>query len=267
MSTLDRLFEQSSSLEEYAKRYASYVAELLADLDCAAIQRVGDRLEEARRAGRTIFVLGNGGSASTASHFANDLGVGPRRVGGAVYRTISLVDSVSQITAVANDVHYDEVFVEQLKTLMNPGDCLLAISASGNSPNVLRAAEYAKAEGGFVIGLTGFAGGLLREVADEVIHIATPHGDYGPVEDVHILLDHLLTSYLARLTAHAALPADANFAAGGACAQGVQHVLIPHPRARHRPGEPELTKVTVSSPATAGDGQPYTIETVDDAHP
>lgn len=201
MSTLDRLFSEASSLADYAKRYAAYITDLLATLDCDAIQRVGDRLEAARKARQTVYVIGNGGSASTASHFANDLALGPRRNGGAVYRAISLADNVSQITATANDVAYECVFVEQLKTLMSAGDLVLAISASGNSPNVVKAAEYAKSRRAYVIALTGFAGGRLRELADDAIHIATPNGDYGPVEDLHLLLDHLLTSYLTRLTA------------------------------------------------------------------
>lgn len=201
MSTLDRLFLEARDLEDYARRYAQYISQLLANLDCAAIQRVGERLEAARVMNARVFILGNGGSASTASHLANDLGFGPRRLGGATYKAISLSDNVSAITAIANDRHYDEVFVEQLKTLLEPGDLVLAISASGNSPNVLRAAQYARTQQAVVIAFTGFGGGQLVDLADDVVHIATAHGDYGPVEDLHMLLDHLLTSYLARLTA------------------------------------------------------------------
>ena len=213
MSTLDRLFAEAQDLEDYARRYAQYIAQLLASLDCAAIQRVGERLEAARKANATVFILGNGGSASTASHFANDLGIGPRRLGGATYRAVSLSDNVSALTAIANDRHYDEVFVEQLKTLLDPGDLVLAISASGNSPNILRAAQYARTQGAIVVAFTGFGGGQLVELADDVVHIATPHGDYGPVEDLHMLLDHLLTSYLARLTARASAAASLSVSA------------------------------------------------------
>lgn len=203
MSTLDRLFGESNGLAEYAARYALYVAELLADLDCEAIERAGRALEDARHGGGTIFLLGNGGSAATASHVANDLGLGPRVRGGEPYRAVSLSDNVAFLTAAGNDLGYESVFVEQLKTLMRPGDVVIAISASGNSPNVVRAVEYAKKRAAFTVGLTGFDGGRLREIADECVHIATPHGDYGPVEDLHLILGHLLATYLARLTAGA----------------------------------------------------------------
>jgi D-sedoheptulose 7-phosphate isomerase len=201
MSTLDRLFRQSTGLADYASQYALYLSRLLAELDCEAVERVGGVFEKARVAGRTIFLLGNGGSASTASHFANDLGLGPRVLGGSAFRALSLTDNNAFVTAAGNDLGYETIFVEQLKTLMVRGDVVVGISASGNSPNVVKAIEYAKAHRAFTVGLTGFSGGKLRELVDEAIHIATPAGDYGPVEDLHLVLDHLLTSYLARLTA------------------------------------------------------------------
>jgi D-sedoheptulose 7-phosphate isomerase len=200
MSTLDRLFAESEGLAVYAARYAEHLTTLLSGLDVEAVERVGIAFETARRAGRTIFLLGNGGSAATASHFANDLGFGPRALGGETYRAISLSDNMAFFSAAGNDVGYDLVFVEGLKTLMKPGDVVVGISASGNSPNVIRAIEYAKAHGAVTIGFVGFDGGALLSLADEVVHIATPRGDYGPVEDMHMILDHLLTTYLARMT-------------------------------------------------------------------
>lgn len=201
MSTLDRLYAKSSGLAEYASRYALYLADLLAELDCEAIERVGRLFEETRLNGRTIFLIGNGGSASTASHFANDLGLGTRVRGGKAYRAISLADNVAFLTAAGNDLGYETVFVEQLKTLLTRGDVVVGISASGNSPNVVKAIEFAKEHGAITVGLTGFDGGKLKKIVDESIHIDTLKGDYGPVEDLHLMLDHLLSSYLARLTA------------------------------------------------------------------
>jgi D-sedoheptulose 7-phosphate isomerase len=200
MSTLDRLFWESEGLADYAGRYTEYLATLLASFDCEAIERVGMAFEAARRAGRTIFLFGNGGSAATASHFANDLGLGPRVLGGKAYRAISLTDNMAFFSAAGNDIGYDMVFIEQLKTLMAPGDVVVGISASGSSPNVIKTIEYAKAHGAVTVGFVGFDGGDLVNVADHVVHIATPKGDYGPVEDLHMVLDHLLTSYLARMT-------------------------------------------------------------------
>ena len=203
MSTLDRLFNESTSLADYANRYATYLTELLAQLDCDAIERVGRIFEHARHADATIFLVGNGGSAATASHFANDFGFGTRKAGGKAYRTLSLTDNVAFVTAAANDVGYDMVFVEQLKSFMKEGDVVVGISASGNSPNIVKAVEYAMEHGAFTVGVTGFDGGRLREIAHESVHIATPQSDYGPVEDMHLVLSHLLASYLVRLTADA----------------------------------------------------------------
>jgi D-sedoheptulose 7-phosphate isomerase len=108
------------------------------------------------------------------------------------------------MTAAGNDIGYESIFVEQLRTLLMPGDVVVAISASGNSPNILRAVEYAKTRHAVTVGLTGFDGGGLREIVDESIHIQTERGDYGPVEDLHLMLGHLITTYLARMTADAA---------------------------------------------------------------
>ncbi len=200
MSTLNRLFTESNSLAEYAGRYTAYIADLLDQLDYAAIERVGLLLEDARQRGRTIFLVGNGGSAATASHLACDLSLGPRVFGGKAYRAISLSDNTALISAAGNDLGFDTVFVEQLKTLLRRGDVVVAISASGNSPNVVKAVEYANHAGAVTIGLTGFDGGRLRQIAAEQIHVPTPKGDYGPVEDLHLMLNHLITSYLVRLT-------------------------------------------------------------------
>jgi D-sedoheptulose 7-phosphate isomerase len=200
MSTLNRLFSESDSLADYAGRYAAYIAALLERLDYAAIERVGRLLEEARFHGRTIFLVGNGGSAATASHAACDLSLGPRVFGGKAYRAISLADNNALLTAAGNDIGYDAVFSEQLRTLLKPGDIVLAISASGNSPNIVKAVEYANQTGAVTIGLTGFDGGRLGEIVHEQIHVRTPQGDYGPVEDLHLVLNHLITSYLVRLT-------------------------------------------------------------------
>jgi D-sedoheptulose 7-phosphate isomerase len=200
MSTLDRLFRQSTELSNYAARYAAYLMELLECLDLDAVGRAGVAFEEARHRDNTIFFIGNGGSAATASHCANDFGFGPRRIGGRPYRAISLTDNVAFMTAAANDTGHESMFVEQLKTLMRSGDVVVAISASGNSPNVLDAVRYAARHGATTIGLTGFDGGELLRIVDVAIHVSTPQGDYGPVEDIHLILEHILSSYLARMT-------------------------------------------------------------------
>ena len=170
-----------------------YIEELKSTLDMLPIKVIRQAVEvilESYRKGGTIFVAGNGGSASTASHFACDLGKGTAVEGKPRLRVISMADNLSLLTAWANDVSYEAIFVDQLKNLMRPGDLLIAISASGNSPNVLRAAEYARQLGCKVIGLTGFGGGKLAKLAD--IAIVVESDRYGPVEDIHLVLDHIM---------------------------------------------------------------------------
>ena len=170
---------------------------MLKQLDIATIGRVIEMFLAARETGNRIFFCGNGGSAATASHFANDIAIGTRSP-QKPFRAVSLTDNVAVITAIANDDGYDHIFVQQLQTLMEPGDLVVAISASGNSQNVVAAVEYANAHGNPTIALTGFDGGKLKVAATVTIHINSLKGDYGPVEDMHMVLDHMIGSYLMR---------------------------------------------------------------------
>ncbi len=196
MNTLEKLFMESASCAAYARGYLDYLASLLAQLDLEAVARFADLLEEARAEGTQVFFIGNGGSAATSSHFANDLGKGARVEGETPFRALSLADNVSLITALANDEGYDRVFVAQLEPLLREGDVVIGISASGNSPNVMQALEYARLRGARTVAITGFNGGRMRTIAGLSVHLETPAGEYGPVEDFHMILDHLVTSYL-----------------------------------------------------------------------
>lgn len=195
-NNVERAFEESRSCEEYARRYFAYLSVVAAGIDLRAIARFADILDDARARGANIFFMGNGGSAATASHFANDLGKGASVDGCKPFRAVSLADNVALITALANDEGYDRIFTAQLEKLLGEGDVVVAISASGNSPNIVKAVEYANSVGAVTVGLTGFSGGRLKEVAQHCIHVETPKGEYGPVEDVHMILDHLVTTYL-----------------------------------------------------------------------
>lgn len=195
MNRLELLYRTSSQPSTYAKGYLDYLREVLSSLDVEAIGSFIGVLLEARERGARIFFCGNGGSASTASHFANDLAMGCRSW-EKPFRAVSMTDNVPILTAVSNDYGYDEVFVRQLQTQMEPGDVVVGISASGNSPNVVKAIEYAKANGAFTVGLTGFDGGQLKPEAHLNLHIPTNTGEYGPAEDGHIIIDHLVGSYL-----------------------------------------------------------------------
>jgi D-sedoheptulose 7-phosphate isomerase len=197
--TQDRLedfCQKCNSPIEYLRGYERYLSQLLAGLDFNAVGEVIKVFNQARERAATIFFIGNGGSAATASHFAQDLGEVGRKTGGPCFRTLSLTDNVSFITAMGNDYGYETIFICQMNNLFRKGDVLVAISASGNSPNVVQGVKLARELGGITIGLVGFDGGELLKLCDYVIHVEANKGEYGPVEDIHLVLDHMITSYL-----------------------------------------------------------------------
>jgi D-sedoheptulose 7-phosphate isomerase len=182
---------------QYAAEYLQNLSKLMIELDFDVIDDIAQAFESARLHSKTVFFIGNGGSAATASHFANDLATAiPLPEGAPRYKSISLADSNAAITCLANDTGYENIFVGQLKNLLEPGDVLVAISASGNSPNLVKAVEFANSHGALTIGFTGFDGGKLRQLSRVCLHVQTPKGAYGPVEDIHMSMDHLITGYL-----------------------------------------------------------------------
>lgn len=183
--------------EERARSHLESTREALSGIDPAAVARVVAVLRQARGSGATVYVIGNGGSASTASHLATDLSKATARDGAKRLRAISLSDNAAFLTALANDDGYDQVFAGQLSGLVRAGDVLIAISASGNSANVLRAVELARGRGATTVALVGFDGGDLLRLADVAVHVATEHGAYGTVEDAHLAIHHALTVCLA----------------------------------------------------------------------
>ncbi len=158
------------------------------------VNRVVRLLNDARNKGAMIFIAGNGGSASTASHWVNDLGKATKTPNQPPVRVMSLNDNVSWLTALANDEGYDKVFSGQLENFAKPGDVLIVISASGNSPNLLRVVELARTRGVSSVGMLGFDGGALKDMVDEFILIQTQRGAYGLVESAHGMLCHVLTA-------------------------------------------------------------------------
>lgn len=197
MNNITALVRDARHARDFAAGYFRYVSTLLAQLDTAAIAAFIDELEMARRHAQAVFIAGNGGSASTASHMAVDFGIGGLAGDGATdLRVLALTDNTAALTAIANDRSYSDVFVGQLATHYRPGDKLIVISASGNSPNVVAAARWVKERGGRVIGLVGFDGGELLALCDVALHVPTPKGEYGPVEDIHLMVNHLVTAWL-----------------------------------------------------------------------
>lgn len=178
-------------------RYVQEIRQTLDQLPWPAIQTAINLLHQARLNDRQVFIMGNGGSAATASHFACDLGKGTLMPGRPRFRVIALTDNMPLFSALANDFGYDRVFVEQLASLVQPGDVVIGISGSGNSPNVLNAILFARQVGATTIGLTGFDGGRLKELVD--VCILVPNYCMEQVEDLHLMLEHLISSQLRQV--------------------------------------------------------------------
>jgi D-sedoheptulose 7-phosphate isomerase len=178
------------------------VADELLRLDPAEVQALADAMFDAYKAGRMIFLAGNGGSGSNASHFCEDVGKCTLNLPEDLnsdkkrFRVLSLTDNTPYILAWANDEGYDRVFVEQLKNLASPGDLLVAISGSGNSKNVLAAVEWANTHGLKTVGCTGFSGGKLKALAQKNLHV--PLDDMGIVETLHLAAFHWVVDDLHR---------------------------------------------------------------------
>jgi D-sedoheptulose 7-phosphate isomerase len=179
-----------------AERYIAGFHRLLDEVDLAALDRVAQCLRDARDAGATVYVAGNGGSAATASHWTSDLGNATKRSGRGRMRVMCLSDNTPWLTALANDEGYERVFSGQLENFAAPGDVLAVISASGNSRNLLRAVELAQERDLCTVGLVGFDGGVLKDRLDHAVWVRTEGGAYGPVESVHAVLCDILTTCL-----------------------------------------------------------------------
>jgi len=186
---------------EFAREYLEGLKKCLDALSLEQVAEVIGYLEEAYREGRQVFIIGNGGSAATASHMACDLGknVLPKEMKEAVrrFRVMALTDNVAWMTALANDLGYEHIFSEQLKNLVQEQDIVIAISGSGNSPNIVEGVRETKALGAKVLGILGFDGGKVGGMADACVVVQSR--DYGYVEAAHIVLDHLLTAYFGKV--------------------------------------------------------------------
>lgn len=194
-NNIDAIF--TSDPEAFAAGYLKYLQSLIGKVDHDEVARFIRLLLEARERGATVFFIGNGGSASTASHFANDIAIGTNDY-EKPFRVVSLTDNAAIMTAIGNDFGFEEIFSRQLRVLGKSGDIVVAISASGNSPNLVRAFEYALSAGIHTVAITAFDGGRLKQMADSGVHIPTGPKEYGPAEDVHMILDHLVGAYLMR---------------------------------------------------------------------
>ncbi len=176
--------------KDFFDHYIEEEQRLLGEISEAEFNKVIELFQTAYEDGRQVFVFGNGGSGSTASHFACDINKGVSYGHDKRFKVICLNDNIATILAYANDTSYNDIFVEQLKNFMQPGDLVFGISGSGNSENVLRAVEYGNGNSAITLGFTGFSGGRLGKVAELSINVASE--DMQKIEDIHLIMTHMI---------------------------------------------------------------------------
>ncbi len=191
-----------NNLLSFLNAYTKELTDALAQIDIIPLQKTMDLIAEVYLRGGSVFIFGNGGSASTASHFACDLSKGTlarlKDKKEVNLKAISLTDNVPLITAFGNDMSYDEIFLQQLKIFLQKGDLLIVITGSGNSKNIIRAAKFAKAKSAHVVAMSGFkTGGEIVKIADSSFIIQSTN--YGPIEDAHMVLCHVIVSWFSKL--------------------------------------------------------------------
>ena len=187
--------QSSTDFSDVVTRYRNRLARAIDGLDESEIDQFAFELLRARQRGATIFLAGNGGSASTVNHYAIDWALGTE-IDNPPFRVWSLSDSVASLSATGNDKNFDLVFARPLRRLSEAGDVLVVVSASGNSPNLLAAVSVAREKGVRVVTVTGFDGGKLKSLGDVSVHIPTAFGDYGVAEDLHLSVGHIIKEML-----------------------------------------------------------------------
>jgi len=189
--------DRSILVTKFFDNYKNRLNSLLDKVDAKQLSEIIGMLIGVFKNGKTVYVCGNGGSAATASHMQADFTFFVRYFTKFRPKMVALTDNVSMITAVGNDTTFKDIFVEQLKGRFESGDLIICISASGNSENVIRAAEYANSSGGESIGFIGFDGGRLLDVCTASLYTQNEKSDYGPIEDLHMIYDHVIVNYLS----------------------------------------------------------------------
>jgi len=181
--------------KEFAESYINQLHKLLNELDLNEFEKFYNLLKNHES---KIYIIGNGGSSATASHMTNDLAIGLKRRDKKVLDAICLSDNSAVSYAISNDIGFENVFYMQLKDILKPQDIVIAISCSGNSPNIVKAVEYAKEINSTIVGLTGFDGGKLKELSTIKLHSQTAKDEYGLVEDIHSIINHIVFTYFQR---------------------------------------------------------------------
>lgn len=188
---------RKKDIEKYFENYTSRLNKLIQSVDIDKLTSVIEQMIVAFKNNKTVYVCGNGGSASTATHMQADFSFFTRYFTDFRPKVKALTDNLSLITAISNDQGFDDIFVEQMKGNIKDGDILICISASGNSKNLINAINYAKKNNVKTISFIGFEGGKLLKISDISLFTPGNNGDYGPVEDVHLIFNHLIVNYLS----------------------------------------------------------------------
>jgi len=196
MYFMANLFKESGDFAAYDKGYFRRMAELCEQVDLGAVGRAADALDKARADGAALYFIANGGSAAIASHWVNDLLVGAQLGDKPGFRAYCPSDNSSSVTAIGNDSCFENIFAAQLRVQLKPGDVVYAMSVSGNSENIVRGLQAAREKGAVTIGVAGMGGGRMLELCDIAVHLPCTADEYGPVEDMFSILEHLIAGYL-----------------------------------------------------------------------
>lgn len=199
-NSINKIAVSSSSLELFSKSYIDYLNRLLLSINFKKLDKLKKVLLKARKQGKNIFVFGNGGSAATASSMANDLGfdILKKTKTSKPFKFFALTDNTPVLTAISNDTGYENLFINQLKIHFKKGDIAILISASGNSKNLVLATKWIKKMKGTTFSLLGFDGGKLKKLSDDYLLIKSAKEDYGPVEDSHLIINHILAHWFQK---------------------------------------------------------------------
>ena len=199
MSEINKLATKNKSILNFANSYFDNLINNFKNLDKSSILKLEKEFLDLRKKKSTLYVFGNGGGAATAMTMANDLGFDVlKKTNKETFKIVSLNDNSSVITAIANDTGYDNIFLNQLKIHFKKNDKILIFSASGNSKNLVNAANWVKKKGGKGISILGFDGGKLKKISNLSVHIKSEKGDYGPVEDIQLIINHILAHWFQK---------------------------------------------------------------------
>lgn len=197
MSDVNKIALKNNDFYSFSKEYIKNLTSIFNSISKSSLNKLEKDFRNIRKNKKTLFVFGNGGGASTATTMVNDLGFDVMKKAkiNNTFKIICLNDNSSVMTAISNDTGYENIFLHQLKMQFKKGDSVLVFSASGNSPNLIKAVKWVKENKGKVIGLIGFSGGKIKKYCNTLVHIKTKDGDYGPVEDLQLIINHILAHW------------------------------------------------------------------------